>query len=99
MKTASARRILQILWLLAALLFTLAILHVSTAGQSAGSWATDHVPGFASISSSMRVRLAMEAHMAFAEKSWAKTVRQRHEMIRSDYQAISEMPLYVTACF
>lgn len=90
--TANPRRFIQMLWVAAGLLFTIAILHTSPAGDHAKAWMSDTVGQFLPTDTG---RLAMKEHMALAEASWAKTVKQRHEMIAADYKDVSEMPLYV----
>ena len=49
--------------------------------------------GSTTASDTSDLRLSMERHMRLAEASWAKTVKQRHEMIKADYGDIKEMPL------
>ncbi|KAG7121618.1 hypothetical protein HYQ45_014452 [Verticillium longisporum] len=88
---ANPRRFVQMLWLAAGLLFTIAFLHTSPAGGHAKAWVSDKVGQYASVDSS---RLSMKDHMARAEASWAKTVKQRHDMIVADYGDVSKMPLF-----
>lgn len=90
--TANPRRFVQMLWVVAGLLFTIALLHTSPAGDHAKAWMSDKVGQFLPPDTG---RLAMKEHMMLAEASWAKTVKQRHEMISADYKDLSELPLLV----
>lgn len=79
------------LWAAAGLLFIFALLHTTPASDSAKAWVSDKVGSF--LPSDSSGRLSMEQHKALAEASWAKTVKQRHEMIAADYKDAAQMPL------
>lgn len=88
------RRVAQMLWLAAGLLFAFALLHSFTEQGSAKEWASSKVESIVhNIRSS---RSPMRDFMATAEASFEKTVRQRHEMIAADWGDSSKMPLYAS---
>ena len=82
------KRVLQILWLAAGSMFALAIVR-SLTSQDTAKWVSNRVVGMMGDHS----RLSMEEHMRLAEASWAKTVKQRHDLISADYGTVDKMPL------
>ncbi|GKT41446.1 uncharacterized protein ColSpa_01627 [Colletotrichum spaethianum] len=88
---ANSRRIFQMLLLAAGLLLTLAFLRSIGTSDEAKEWASSKV---SSLMSSNGGRVSMREFMATAESIWAKTVRQRHDMIAADYGDASLMPLF-----
>ncbi|KAJ0306327.1 hypothetical protein COL5a_003684 [Colletotrichum fioriniae] len=88
---ASSKRIVQMLWLAAGLLFTLALLHSLGSPDKAKEWASNKV---GTLMNNDGGRNTMREFMATAESIWAKTVKQRHDMIAEDYGDASLMPLF-----
>ncbi|KAF9876945.1 hypothetical protein CkaCkLH20_05791 [Colletotrichum karsti] len=89
---ANNRRVVQMLWLAAGLLFVFALLHSMTSPDQAKEWATNKVGNL--VQNIPGSRPSMREFMATAEAIWEKTVRQRHEMIATDYGDASLMPLF-----
>ncbi|KAK1987540.1 methyltransferase domain-containing protein [Colletotrichum cereale] len=87
----SSRRIFQLLWLAAGLLFTFAFLRSIGTPDQAKEWASSRVSGLVSTYGG---RIPMREFMVNAEAVWAKTVKQRHDMIAADYGDASKMPLF-----
>ncbi|KAJ9151820.1 hypothetical protein NKR23_g2752 [Pleurostoma richardsiae] len=96
------KRVITLLWLVAALMFTIAVLHSLSPGSTEG-WVSDKVHKLAGSGSGSGApgaadrglsRSSMHEHLRLAEASWAKTVRQRHEMIEKDYGHVRGMPLF-----
>jgi len=82
------RRLLQLLWAAAGLLFAFAVVH-SLSPSAPPGWVSHGVTRI--LGDGLRVPMA--EHMRLAEASWAETVRQRHELIHSDYGTVDKMPL------
>jgi hypothetical protein len=89
--TSNPRRLIPMLWVAAGLLFTFALFHTTPASDSAKAWMSDKVVSFLPTESSGR--RSMAEHKVLAEASWAKTVKQRHELISADYKDASQLPL------
>ncbi|KAK1961950.1 hypothetical protein LY78DRAFT_275829 [Colletotrichum sublineola] len=87
----SSKRIFQLIWLAASLLFALAFLHSIGVPNQAKEWASSQV---GSLVSNNGGRIPMREFMLNAEAVWAKTVKQRHDMISADYGYASHMPLF-----
>lgn len=85
---SNPKRVMNMLWLAAGIMFCIAVIHSLSQGDSA-EWVTSRVQGLVGDKS----RNSMKEHMRLAEASWAKTVRQRHDMIRADYGTVDKMPL------
>ncbi|KAK1974134.1 methyltransferase domain-containing protein [Colletotrichum cereale] len=85
------RRVSQMLWLAAAATFLLAFLHFSQSNGQVSNWASSKVGSFVGKHDS---RESLESFMVRSEGFWAKTVKQRHEMIATDYGDVSKMPLF-----
>ncbi|KAH0443023.1 hypothetical protein CKAH01_14797 [Colletotrichum kahawae] len=89
---ASNRRVVQMLWLAAGLLFVVALLSVmGGSSPQAKEWAANKVGSIANLGSG---RPSLREAMARSEAIWKKTVRQRHEMIAADYGDASKMPMF-----
>ncbi|KZL66192.1 hypothetical protein CI238_09975 [Colletotrichum incanum] len=88
---ANSKRMFQVLWLAAGLLFIIAFLRSIGTPDEAKKWASSKV---SSLISSDGDRVSMREFMATAEAIWAKTVQQRHDMIAADYGDASLMPLF-----
>ncbi|OLN92798.1 hypothetical protein CCHL11_06696 [Colletotrichum chlorophyti] len=89
---ANSRRVVQLLWLAAGLLFALALLHSIGNPEKAKAWATDKV---GNIINGDGGRVPMREFMAIAEASWAKTVKQRHDLIKADFGGdATKVPLF-----
>lgn len=88
---ANNRRVVQMLWLAAGLLFVFALLHSMTTPSQAKEWATSKVGNL--VQNIPGTRPSLREFMATAEAVWEKTVRQRHDMIAADYGDASLMPL------
>ncbi|KAF9877856.1 hypothetical protein CkaCkLH20_04432 [Colletotrichum karsti] len=85
------RRAFQILWLAAAVCFLLAFFHHTSSSDAVGKWASSKVGSFVNKHVG---REPLDEYMARSESIWAKTVRQRHEMIGADWGDASKMPLF-----
>lgn len=89
---ANNRRIVQMLWLAAGLLFVLAFLSaIGGSAPQAKEWAANKVGSITQLRSG---RPSLREAMERSEALWKKTVRQRHEMIAADYGDASKMPMY-----
>ncbi|EQB44357.1 hypothetical protein GCG54_00013726 [Colletotrichum gloeosporioides] len=89
---ANNRRVVQMLWLAAGLLFVLAFLSaMSGSAPQAKAWAANKVGSITQLRSG---RPSLREAMERSEAIWKKTVRQRHEMIAADYGDASKMPLF-----
>ncbi|KAL8331492.1 hypothetical protein RB593_002098 [Gaeumannomyces tritici] len=93
------RRAMQLLWLAAGFLFTLALvrslggtLRHSHHPAATRTWMAGRVQGL--VGGGGGGRLSMAEHMRAAERAWGKTVRQRHELIRKDFGDVDKVPLY-----
>lgn len=84
------RRVSQMLWLAAAAMLILAFLRFSQPSGQVRNWASSKVGNFVNRYNS---RESLANSMARSERFWAKTVKQRHEMIAADYGDVSQMPL------
>ena len=97
------KRVLQMLWASAAIMLIMAVVH-SVNNDQAREWVFARIPTLGGNGCDMwnspnggrHLRLSMKQHMALAENSWRKTVKQRHEMIKADYKSVKYMPLYGT---
>ena len=98
---SNPKRVLQILWASAATMLIMAIVH-SVSNEQSREWVFAQLPALGASgggrsngkTGARHLRLSLKEHMALAERSWAKTVKQRHEMIKADYKSIKYMPLY-----
>ncbi|CAI0651857.1 hypothetical protein CGCF415_v007090 [Colletotrichum fructicola] len=89
---ANNRRIVQMLWLAAGLLFVLAFLSaIGGSAPQAKEWAANKVGSITQLRSG---RPSLREAMERSEALWKKTVRQRHEMIAADYGDASKMPMF-----
>ncbi|KAF6811786.1 hypothetical protein CSOJ01_05514 [Colletotrichum sojae] len=86
------RRVVQMLWLAAGLLFAFALLRSFAEPGSAKEWASSKVESI--VQNIRSSRAPMRDFLAYAEASFEKTVRQRHEMIAADWGDSSKMPLF-----
>lgn len=73
------RRVMQLLWLVAAFMFAVALVRSLVGGTDTGTGRSG--------------RLSMAEHMHAAERAWGKTVKQRHELIRKDFGDVEKLPL------
>ncbi len=88
------KRAMQMLWLAASLMFLIAIFHSLNLTPSR-DWMSSKVQGIVGGGG----RSALKDYAKTAETIWAKTVRQRHELIRADWGTIDKLQLYVwTPC-
>ncbi|OHW90933.1 hypothetical protein CSPAE12_10474 [Colletotrichum incanum] len=85
------RRVLQVLWLAAALIIVFALFNSQQSSPSAPELTNT---GVGSLVNNHGSRESMAEFMARSESIWAKTVKQRHEMIAADWEDISKMPFY-----
>jgi len=73
-------RPLQLLWLVGTVVFLIALFTTRRVG-GAPSWISTSIPlGHETVRQGERV--SMHEHLRLAEKSWAKTVAQRHELLK-----------------
>ena len=77
------------LWLAAGVMFLIAIIHSFNFTPSR-DWVSSKLTGSTSGSGG---RLTMKEHINLAETAWARTVRDRHNMIRTDYGTIDKVEL------
>jgi hypothetical protein len=87
-----AARPLQMLWIVGAVIFVIALFHTMSGGETSDWISNTIIQNTSSKSHKATGRLSLEAHVKLAEKIWAKTVRQRHEM-RKDWEDQANMPL------
>lgn len=92
---SNPKRVTQMLWLAAGVLFFIAVFHSTGLGSSSKDWVSSTV-GNMGVSGG---RLSLKEHMKLAEASWAKTVKQRHELIAKDWGVVDKLPLYVFLLF
>ncbi|KAH8899186.1 hypothetical protein GQ53DRAFT_801783 [Thozetella sp. PMI_491] len=85
----SSRRTIQMLWLAAVLIFFAAVFHSSKLTPSR-DWVGNTVQSMMRSSG----RSSMKEHIRLAEASWAKTVKERHDLISADWETAAKMPLY-----
>ncbi|GJC94715.1 hypothetical protein ColKHC_03541 [Colletotrichum higginsianum] len=85
------RRVSQMLWLAAAATLIVAFLRFSQPSGQVSNWASSKVGSFANRYSD---RESLANFMARSERIWAKTVKQRHEMIAADFGDVSKLPLF-----
>lgn len=94
---------MQMLWLAAGLLFTFAVIR-STSGEDSSTRELLNkgynavTGGASSVTGGGRLnaesdRVSLKEAMMLAERSWAKDVKKRHDMIAKDYGNVSKMPL------
>ncbi|KLU87815.1 hypothetical protein MAPG_06808 [Magnaporthiopsis poae ATCC 64411] len=96
------RRLMQLLWLVAAFMFAVALVRSLGGGDgyhtAARGWMASRVQGLVGGSrgdgTGRSGRLSMAEHMHAAERAWGKTVKQRHELIRKDFGDVEKLPLY-----
>ncbi len=85
---SNPKRVMQMLWLAAGVLFTIAVIR-SLQSTGSADWVSKGVVKFMGDNT----RSSLKEHMKLAEASWAKTVKQRHDMIQTDYGSVDKMPL------
>lgn len=85
---SNPKRVMNMLWIAAGIMFTVAVIHSLSGGESA-EWVSSRVQGIVGDKS----RMSLREHMRLAEASWAKTVRQRHDLIRADWGTVDKMEL------
>lgn len=87
----------QLVWLLGAIVFCLAVYSTTQAG-TANQWVEKvmpqkpQAPEVAASKQTYFGRPSLEEHMRLAEKSWAKGVKQRHETLK-EWPSTDAMPL------
>lgn len=87
-----SRRVIQLFWVAAALVFIMALTHMSAPAKQ---WTNVKIQKiFSSIQTTGRNQ-SVSSFLDRSEEIWAKTVKDRHEMLAADYANISEMPMYV----
>lgn len=77
-----------VLWCVGAGIFILALFHSMGGGGMTSEW----VPTWKGPSTSDSGRQSFREHVALAEKIWAKTVMQRHELLRDWDPNPDQMP-------
>lgn len=87
---SNPKRVMQMLWMAAGIMFFLAIFHSTQLGSSSKEWVESKVQTFGGGAG----RASMKDFMKAAEASWAKTVKQRHDLIRKDWGTMDKLPLY-----
>ncbi|KAK2061435.1 hypothetical protein LY76DRAFT_507806 [Colletotrichum caudatum] len=87
----SSKRIYQVFWVAAGLLFAFAFLRSIGAHDQAKQWASSQVSSLVSTNGG---RIPMRDFMVNAEAVWAKTVKQRHDTIAQDWGDASHMPFF-----
>jgi hypothetical protein len=87
---SNPKRVTQMLWLAAGILFFVAVFHSTSLGSSSKEWVSSTVPGILSVSGQ---RSSLREYMRLAEASWEKTVKQRHELIQKDWGTMDKLPL------
>jgi len=83
-----APRPVQLLWFVGAAVFVLALFH--TFGLKDSSSISEWLPN---ASGSSAARVSLEEHMRLSEKSWQKSVNQRH-MLLSEWEDPMNMPFF-----
>lgn len=94
-------RPISYLWIVAAFIFLLAVFHTLGGSSTAElpSWVTDKVPSLGGSTIEYHVtegdggRMSLADHMKLSEKSWKKTVRQRHKLVHDDWKGSDDIPL------
>ena len=82
------RKTVQFLWIAAAILLGLVAIHKLRG---------DSFQGFIYRSGAGAHRRSIREHMAWAEASWERSVKQRHETIEEDWGGdASKLPVYVS---
>lgn len=87
---SNPKRVTQMLWLAAGILFFIAIFHSTELGSTSKDWVSSTVQG---VTGSSGQRASMKEFMRLAEASWLKTVKQRHDLIAKDWGTVDKMPL------
>ncbi|KAH6677915.1 methyltransferase domain-containing protein [Plectosphaerella plurivora] len=86
------RRVIQALWAAAVIVFIGAAFHMSAPAKE---WAETKASTISNIVSSFQGgEKAMRKWMERSEANWAKTVRDRHQMIAADYPGDEQMPTF-----
>jgi hypothetical protein len=90
----SARLVSRLMWLAAIIMFTFAMMHSFNMSDavSQAEWVSERVQtlmGGEGTGQTATLRAAIQT----AETAWAKSVKQRHDVIRSDYKTPEEMQL------
>lgn len=86
---SNPKRVTHMLWLAAAVMFVLAVFHSTHIGSASKDWVTTKVQGIKRPSG----RSSLQEYMSVAEASWAKTVKQRHDLISQDWGTADKMPM------
>lgn len=89
----------QFIWLVGTMVFLIAVYSTTQAGigrewVAPTTGAAVHVPDSYEIAK-LSGRLSLEDHIQLSNKIWAKTVRQRHQMLK-DWPETENMPMYVS---
>lgn len=87
---SNPKRVTQLLWSAAGILFFIAVFHTTSLGSSSKEWVSSNVPSALSFSGT---RASLKEYMRHAEASWEKTVQQRHDLIAKDWGTIDKLPL------
>ena len=88
---SNPKRVTQMLWVAAGLLFFIAVFHSTGLSSTSKDWVSTTVQGVTTGLSGQRTSL--KEYMRLAEASWLKTVKQRHELIAKDWGTVDKMPL------
>jgi hypothetical protein len=90
---SNPKRVMQMLWLAAGIMFSVAIIHSFQLTPST-EWMSSKVQGMMSSNGGGGGgRSSMKDHIQNAEAVWAKTVKQRHDLIRADWGTVDKMPM------
>ncbi|KAJ9142278.1 hypothetical protein NKR19_g7270 [Coniochaeta hoffmannii] len=87
---SNPKRVTQMLWVAAGLLFFIAVFHSTGLGSTSKDWVSSTVQSVAGSGQ----RASLREYMRLAEASWLKTVKQRHELIAKDWGTVDKMPMY-----
>jgi hypothetical protein len=90
----SRRKWLYVAWAVAVVMFILAVTHSTSLRSASQEWPSSNA-GKKIGGTGSKSRASIREHMQMAEASWAKTVKQRHELIRRDWGSIDKLPLFV----
>ena len=86
---SNPKRVTQMLWVAAGLLFFIAVFHSTGLSSTSKDWVSSTVQSVAGSGQ----RASLREYMRLAEASWLKTVKQRHELIAKDWGTVDKMPM------
>lgn len=86
---SNPRRWMHMLWVAAGIMFFIAVFHSTQIGSASKDWVTTKVQKIGQPAG----RVSMKEYMRVAEASWAKTVKQRHDLILKDWGTVDKLPM------